>query len=206
MMKFIFTALIAFSFLYSLANHTTNEVSNAALTGCEDAVRLTITLSGSMALWGGVLRVAQKSGITDSIARIFTPLIKLLFKGINEKGQAFKAITMNITANLLGLGNAATPLGITAVKELAKEEGQDGSQNGYASDNIIMFVVLNTASIQLLPTTVAVMRLAHGSKTPLDILPAILLSSLISVCAGIIMCKAFSLRQNSKFLAQKVKI
>ena len=202
MMKFIFAFLISISFVDGIFNENTNSVSNAAISGCGDAVQLTITLAGSMAFWGGIMRVAQKSGITDFIAKLFKPVARLLFSGLDLNGKAFKAITMNLTANLLGLGNAATPLGIEAVRRLKEEESTENA----ASDNIVMLVVLNTASIQLLPTTIAAMRLSHGSVSPLDILPAILISSLISVTAGVFMCKALGkTAQLSRYAGRMLK-
>lgn len=188
MMNYIFTILIVISVLFGLATGNIKDVSNAAISECTGAVELMITLIGSMAFWGGIMRVAEKAGITDLIARAFRIPAGFLFRGIDLNGKAFKAVTMNLTANLLGLGNAATPLGILAVKELAKEENAGSS----ATENIIMLVVLNTASIQLLPTTVAALRLAHGSSSPLDVLPAILIASAASVAAGVASVKFFA--------------
>lgn len=115
------------------------------------------------------MRVAQSSGLTALAAKGLSPLLKRLFKGISQKGEAMQFIVLNITANLLGLGNASTPFGIAAVRALEKEEktGDD------ASDNMILFVVLNTASLQLIPTTAAALRLQHGSSAPMEILPAV---------------------------------
>ena len=134
-----------------------------------------------MAIWGGIMRIAEKSGITDKMSRLFRPVAKFLFKGINPSGKAFKAITMNITANMLGLGNAATPLGLEAMHELEQEE----KTKDVASRNMIMFTVINTASIQLIPTTIATLRFEHGSKSPLEILPAVIISSIASLIVGI---------------------
>ncbi len=192
MMKYIFTVMVGISLVFGLAAGNISEVSNAALSECSQAVELMLKLIGPMAFWGGMMRVADKAGITDFIAKLFRAPLKFLFKGIDANGKAFKAVTMNITANLLGLGNAATPLGIQAVKELSEEE----SAGGVATDNIIMLVVLNTASIQLIPTTVAAMRLAHGSSSPLDVMPAILISSAASVAAGIASVKCFAAGRN----------
>lgn len=203
MMKYIFTFLIGISVIFGIINSNTREVSNAAISECSNAVELTLTLIGSMAFWGGIMRIAEKSGITAFIAKLFRPVAKLIFKGINLEGAAFRAITMNLTANLLGLGNAATPLGIEAVKKLSEEE----KCGDCASPNIVMLVVLNTASIQLLPTTIATMRLAHGATSPLDVLPAILFASAASVTVGIAAAKAFEKgSQLSRYARRKLAV
>lgn len=188
MMKWIFSGLIMLSVVFGFFNDRMAEVSNAAMLECGNAVTLFLSLLGIMCLWGGLMRVADRAGATNVLCKLFSPLAKLLFKGIDPKGKAFKAISMNITANLLGLGNAATPLGMEAMHELEVEEKTQGE----ASDNMILFVVLNTASIQLIPTTIATLRLQHGSQTPLDIVPAILFVSLLSVIAGVIVVRVFS--------------
>lgn len=182
-MKFVFSGLILFSVFVGFFTGRMNEVSNAAIASCSKAVEIILALVGSIALWGGLMRVAEKSGLTDKIAKLFSPILRLLFRGLNPAGKAFRAISMNLTANLLGLGNAATPLGILAVKRIAEEE-HSGST---ATRNMVLFVVLNTASIQLIPSTIAALRLQYGATEPLDILPAILLSSLCSVLIGILM-------------------
>jgi len=181
MMKWVFGIIILVSIVFGIGTGHISEVSNAALFSGKSTIELFLVLLGSMAVWGGMMRIAEKSGITDKISFLFKPLAKLLFKGINPNGKAFKAMTMNITANLLGLGNAATPLGIDAMHQLEIEEKTTDT----ASRNMIMFTVLNTASIQILPTTIATLRLEHGALNPLDVLPAILITSLISVSIGI---------------------
>lgn len=187
MMKWVFGIMIILSIFFGIVTNRIGDVSNSAIESGEKAIQLILVLIGSMAVWGGIMRIADKAGITNVLSRAFKPLAKLLFKGIDLNGKAFKAICMNVTANLLGLGNAATPLGIEAMRQLEIEEKTTHT----ASRNMIMFAVLNTASIQLLPTTIAALRLKHGSKTPLDVLPAILISSLISVIIGITMVFLF---------------
>lgn len=199
MMKYVFTFLIVISVVFGIFTGNINQVSNSAISECTNAVELMVTLIGAMAFWGGMMRIAEKSGITNAVSRLFRYPAKFLFKGLDLEDKAFKAITMNLTANLLGLGNAATPLGITAINELAKEENAGDT----ATDNMIMLVVLNTASIQLLPTTVAALRLAHGAETPLDVLPAILIASVASVAAGIACAKLFSAGRNAVVFARK---
>lgn len=135
------------------------------------------------------MRVADKAGVTAFISRLLSPVTRVLFPGLKKESKALRAVCMNITANLLGLGNAATPFGIEAMRHLS-EEG--GGEAGVANNHMIMLVVLNTASIQLLPTTIATLRLKHGSVSPLDILPPILVASFVSVLTGILMVKLFA--------------
>ncbi|MGN0690285.1 MAG: nucleoside recognition domain-containing protein [Oscillospiraceae bacterium] len=187
MLKWIFSALIILSFIFGIFSGNSKNVSDAVLTESVNAVNLGIYLLGAMCVWGGIMRVAEKSGITDALCRIFSPLAKILFKGISPKGKAFSAICLNITANLLGLGNAATPFGIEAMKALEKEDNCKDT----ASGNMIVFAVLNTASITIVPTTVAALRMKNGSENPLEILPAVILTSattlFVSLSAALIL-------------------
>lgn len=187
MMKWVFAVLILLSIIFGAGTGQIGAVSTAALSECGHAVELCITLAGSICLWNGLMRVAQASGLTEIIAKFLFPLTGRLFKGLQKGSPAMQMITMNISANLLGLGNAATPLGIAAITELEKDIPLE--QKGTASDNMLMLVVLNTASIQLIPTTVAVLRLKYGAANPLDILPAVLISSLASVAVGITLAR-----------------
>lgn len=136
------------------------------------------------------MRIAEESKLTDRLSSLFRPVMRLLFRDLPAGSKAAKAIVMNLTANLLGLGNAATPLGIAAMKELEKISPQKGA----ASNNMAMLVVLNTASLQLIPTTTAALRLANGSAAPMEILPAVWLSSAVSVLAGIVTAKLLASR------------
>lgn len=151
------------------------------MTEAGAAVQLVISLAGIMCLWNGLLSVANKAGITRMLSRLLAPAIRFLFKGLDPESDAAQAITMNVSANILGLGNAATPLGLAAMKELDKLARHSQT----ASDYMVTFVVLNTASLQLLPTTIAAIRLQAGSAAPMEILPAVWLSSLGTVAVGL---------------------
>lgn len=187
MMKWVLTILVALSVIFGIMNGQMGDVSNHAISECANAVELMITLAGSMCLWSGLMRVAQKSGLTKVVAKLLSPLTNLVFKGLDKSSYALELICMNITANMLGLGNAATPLGIAAITELNKDIPEE--KKGIASNNMVMLVVLNTASIQLIPTTVATLRLKYGSANPLDILPAVWLTSILALCVGLTMAK-----------------
>ncbi len=187
MIDYILVGIIAVSCIYGFINGGAEAVSSAVLTSGQTAVNLTLSILGAMATWGGVMKLAEKSGLTDKIARLISPVISLIFKGIDKNSKAFKAIAMNITANLFGLGNAATPLGIEAMKELKNEEGCGDT----ASRNMVLLTVINTSSIEIIPSTVAALRLAYGSTSPMDILPCILMVSVLSLTAAVTCAYAF---------------
>ncbi|MDD3193246.1 MAG: nucleoside recognition domain-containing protein [Oscillospiraceae bacterium] len=188
MMSWLFTGMLVLSLLFGILNGRMEQVSIAAVNDCGNAVTLILQLAGVMCLWSGLMRVAEASDLTGKLSRLFHPVMRLLFHDLPTGSPAAKAIVMNLTANLLGLGNAATPLGIAAMKELEKA----APQKGKASNEMAMLVVLNTASLQLIPTTTAALRLANGSAAPMEILPAVWLASAVSICAGIFMAKALS--------------
>ena len=181
-MKWVFCTLILLSIVFAIIGGDVASVSEAALAESGNAVTLAISLAGVICLWSGVMRIAQKAGLTEFLAAAFRPILSRLFRGINAKGKAMQYIVLNLTANLLGLGNASTPFGIAAMKELEKEE-QTGE---FASNNMILFVVMNTASLQIIPTTVAALRLKNGSSDPMEILPAVWIVSGITLTITIV--------------------
>lgn len=133
------------------------------------------------------MKIAQKSGLTQALGKALSPLTKRLFKGLDLQGEAMQAVCMNMIANFLGLGNAATPLGIKAICAMKKEENAKSATN-----NMVTFVVLNTASFQLIPTTVALLRMNNGAAAPFDILPAVWIASAASVTVAVACSKLFA--------------
>lgn len=182
MMNVIFAAMILFSVICGIISGKSAEVSDAAINSCVEAVELFLYLIGGMCMWGGLMKVAERSHLTDKLAAAFRPFAKFIFKDLDLNGKAFHAICLNVTANMLGLGNAATPLGIEAMKALETEE----NANGTATRNMIVFSVLNTASITILPTTAASLRSKHGSAAPMEIFPCVIITSVIALAAGLI--------------------
>ena len=158
----------------------------AAVTGARDAVELCLAMAGMLCLWTGVMEVMRQSGLAGGLSRLLRPVLGRLFPDASKDGAVMDSLSANVSANLLGLGNAATPLGIQAAKGMSRKSP------GVASDELCLLVVCNTASIQLLPTTVATVRAAAGCRSPFDILPAVWLASALSVSAGISACRLLS--------------
>ena len=179
-MGWIWTGMVALSVLCAAVNGRMEAVTAAALEGAGAAVELCLGMLGGMCLWMGVMELMQRSGLAAGLARLFRPLLQRLLPRAARDEETLGALSANVSANLLGLGNAATPLGIRAAQRIARGCG------GVADDELCRLVVLNTASIQLLPTTVASVRAVCGSDAPLEILPAVWLTSVLSVTAGLL--------------------
>lgn len=181
MMNAVLVGMLIFSVVSAAFGGNMEALSAAALSGCGEAVTLVISLTGMLCLWCGLMKIAQQCRLTEAVARLFRPLTRLLFPELPPGSPALQAICMNLSANLLGLGNAATPLGLAAMRELQKLNRQKDT----ASNAMVTFVVLNTASLQLIPTTCAVLRQQAGSAAPMEILPAVWLSSIASAAVAL---------------------
>lgn len=179
-MAAIWTGMVAVSILCGLATGNGPAVGTAALEGAGAAVELCLAMAGVLCLWTGVMEIMKRSGLSAALSRLLRPLLRRLYPEFAGDRAVMDSISANVSANLLGLGNAATPLGIQAARAMSRRSP------GVACDGLCMLVVCNTASIQLIPTTVAGVRLAAGCETPFDILPAVWLASALSVCAGIL--------------------
>lgn len=180
-MKAAVLLMITAAIGFGAYNKTFEAIGAAILSESGHAVELVLSLTGAICLWSGLMRIAQDSGLTNVIARLLRPFLRGLFRGMRVSAHALRLIAMNVTANLLGLGNAATPLGLSAMRELAKD-----APKGEASDAMILFTVMNTASIQLIPTTAAMLRLKHGAAAPFDILPAVLITSFAAAGVSVV--------------------
>ena len=188
-MKYVMTGMIVLSLVFALLTGRVSELSGAFLEECGGAVQLAISLTGIIALWSGIMRVAQSSGLTEKLAKLSAPLLSKLFGGLQRNGKAMQYITLNITANILGLGNASTPFGIAAMRETEKEERSPDPTT--ASKNMITLTVMNTASLQLIPTTAAALRLRYGSQSPMEILPCVWITSVCALAAALTACAVF---------------
>ena len=157
------------------------ETTAALLSGAGSAVELCVGLAGSLALWSGLGKLMERMGMTDALAKLLSPVLGWLFPQSRTDPELAGQLSANVTANLLGLGNAATPMGIRAAGRL-----RDPGDPSLATDSLCRLVVMNTASIQLLPTTVAAPRRTAGCASPFDILPCVWISSILSVSAGLL--------------------
>ena len=185
-MAWIWTGMAVLSILCGLATGRGDLVAAAAVEGAQAAVELCVSIAGMLCLWTGVMEIMRRSGLAEGLSRLLRPVLSALFPQVSKDRGVMDSISANVSANLLGLGNAATPLGIEAVRRMERKSP------GTASDAMCMLVVCNTASIQLIPTTVASVRAAAGSLSPFDILPAVWLASALSVGVGIAACKLFA--------------
>lgn len=192
MMNYIFAGIILISLVCAIITGKTENLSEAIVNGASESVKLLMTMAGMLTLWSGIMEIADKGGLTKLLCKILSPLLKLLFKNVEKDSKALKYISMNVSANLLGIGNAATPFGIQAVKEL-KRLNHDSDT---ASDDMVVFVVMNTASIQLIPTMVAALRQNYGSAHPFSILPCVWISSACALTTGLFIAKFFKSRDN----------
>lgn len=181
MMNYLLPLMVVFSLFCAIATGKISELSVSVVTGGTDAISLAIKLAGVICLWNGLTAIAQKSGLTASICKTLSPLLNILFPKLKDK-QAKESIAMNITANFLGLGNAATPLGLEAMKRLQEVNPTPEK----ATNEMVRFVVINSAAIHLVPTTIALLRSEYGSSSPMEILVPALATSLIALTVGII--------------------
>ncbi|MBQ9330487.1 MAG: spore maturation protein A [Oscillibacter sp.] len=188
-LSWIWVGMAATALVFGALHGTMDAVSAAALEGAASAVELSLAMAGTLCLWSGVMEVLRQSGAADALARAFHPLLRRLLPRASRDGETLAALSANLSANLLGLGNAATPLGIRAAERMAAGCG------GVASDELCLLVVLNTASIQLLPTTAAALRSAAGCAAPFDILPAVWLASALSVSVGVLTARLLAGRR-----------
>ena len=179
-MSFFLTGMLLLALVFGGVSGRLAAVSAAAMEGAGAAVELCLSMAGAICLWSGVMALMDRCGLSEKLARLLGPVLRRILPRASRDSETMAAVSANVSANLLGLGNAATPLGIRAATRMAADCG------GVASDELCRLVVLNTASIQLLPTTVAAVRSAYGCAAPFDILPAVWLSSLLSVSAGLL--------------------
>lgn len=180
-MSFVWAVLLGGSVLCAVITGRGQALSAGVMQGAQMGVTLAISIAGSLCLWAGVGRLMEKIGLTAALASLLRPAMERLFPSTREDRQLAGSLSANICANFLGLGNAATPPGIEAARRLAAH------CNGRASDELCRLIVLNTASIQLIPANVAAVRSGLGCKTPFDILPAVWITSLCSAGLGVLM-------------------
>lgn len=185
MINYIWFFLVISGVIFGVLTGRGEIISNGIIDSLSSTTNLIIGLLGIMCFWCGIMKVAEKSGLTNKIARILKPIFKRLFKDAGKDDKSLAAIVMNITANMLGLSNAATPFGIKAMEEMDKQN----THKGIASNDMALFLVINASCIQLVPSTVISLRASAGSSNPASIMvPAIISTAIASIC-GIAICK-----------------
>lgn len=190
MLNYIWGFMILIAVITSFFTGTTEAVMQAAIEGAGEGVMLVLEMLGLMCFWTGLMEIAQRAGIIRGVSILFRPITRLIFPSLPPKSRAMDAIVMNMSANLLGMGNAATPLGLQAMQELDKLN--HGAKK--ASDAMCMFVLINTASLQLLPSTLIMLRQKTFSAAPAEILVPIWIVSAIALLVGILSAKIFQKR------------
>jgi spore maturation protein A len=181
----IWTLLVGAAVLAAAVNGRMAELSSAALESAGKAVTLSLGLAGVMALWLGLMKVAEEAGLVASVARLARPLVSRLFPDVPPEHPAVGAMLLNVSANLLGAGNAATPFGVKAMQELERLNPHPGT----ATNAQALFCALNTASLQLIPASVLALRTAAGSRAPGEIIGATILASACGVTAAVVAAK-----------------
>lgn len=181
-MNYIFFILIAVSIIAGIFNNTLDKVVNSMLGACNTAVEISLSLIGIMAFWLGIMRIAEKSGLVQVISKILYPLTRYLFKDVKKDSPAVGDITMSITANALGLTNAATPIGLKVMKELQ----EDNPEKDRATDAMCMFLGMNTAGFQIIPATVIAILVGFGAKNPTEIIIPTLIVTTLSFITAIV--------------------
>ena len=189
LLSYVWIIMVILSIFCSILTGRTAQTGSAALIGAQNGVTLALSLCGSLCLWSGFAKLTEKSGLARRFSALLRPLLSRLFPEASRDPSALQDLCGNLTANFLGLGNAATPMGISAVRRIHALSGKPD-----ASDEMCRLIVLNTASIQLIPSTVGAVRASLGSARPFDILPAVWLTSACSVTAGLLAARLFSRR------------
>lgn len=199
MLNYLWSGMILIGVLWGAFHGQLAAVTEGALTSAKEAVTLCITMLGVMTLWTGVLEVGKRAGLIDQLSRRMRPVLRFLFPRLSPESEAAKQISVNMIANILGLGWAATPAGLKAMEELKKVEEQRGERpKGVASNEMCTFLIINISSLQLIPINMIAYRSQYGSVSPAAIAGPALLATIASTVAGIAFCKVMD-RKNVDF-------
>lgn len=181
MLNKIWPAFIIISFVFAIYSGKVLNVSNAVFNSAEQTVTLCLSLLGTLCLWNGIMKIAVKTSMIEKLTKFLKPLISFLFPEIKENKKISKEISMNIVANILGLGNASTPLGLNAMESMQKENPDKDK----LSNSMAMFILVNTASLQIIPTTVISIRNSLGSENPTKIIIAVWVATIVAFATAI---------------------
>lgn len=187
MLNIIWPIFLIISFVYAFLAGNLPQTNNSIFESVEGAVNLTLTLIGTMCLWCGIINIAMDTSLVNKLIKFLKPFLKKLFPEINEQDDVYKDISLNIIANILGLGNAATPLGLKAMESMQNKN----EKKNQLSNSMAMLIVINTASIQIIPTTVIAIRNALESKNPTQMLFPIWIATICAAVAAITSSKIF---------------
>jgi len=185
MLNKLWPIFIIVSYIYAIFTGNAEKINNSVFESCENAVQLSITFLGTMCLWNGIMQIAKTTTLINKLTNILSPIMSFLFPDIKKESEVHKEISMNMVANILGLGNAATPLGLKAMKSLQK----DNNTKDTLSDSMAMFIIINTASIQIIPTTVIAIRTSLNSTNPTSIIIPVWVATISAAIAGITTAK-----------------
>ena len=181
MINYLFSFFFIIGIIYSLLTNNLN-LTNEMLTSTHTSIELILSIMPVICLWLGIMNIAKKSGLLDKLAKLLTPILKIIFPEIPQNSSCFSYIGSNIIMNMLGLGNAATPFGLKAIKEMQNMNKDKDT----ASRSMITYLVMNTASVTIMPTTIISLRMHYGSLNPESIIPYIILTSTLSCMIGLI--------------------
>ena len=185
MLNIIWPVFIIISIIYALFSGNIEKLSNGIFDSASSAVELTITFFGTICLWNGIMEIVRKTSLMGKLTKILKPFMTFVFPELKKQSRAYEDISMNIIANLLGLGNAATPLGLKAMQTMQKENPKKDT----LTNSMAMFIVLNTASLQLIPTNVIAIRSSLGSAQPSSIIVTVWIATIIAAVVGIVATK-----------------
>ena len=184
-MNKIWGFMIIISIMIGMFQGMAPEMVNSIFDSTKNATENSLNIIGMICLWSGIMRIAEECGVVKKLSKIVTPILNILFPKLEKNSEVRGAIALNMTANLLGLGNVATPLGLSAMEKM-----QESNHNkDTLTDEMMMLIVINTASIQIIPTSIIALRVAHGSTNPVIVVVPILIASIASVIAGILIVK-----------------
>lgn len=190
----IFAVLCIISVIFAIFSGNMSQISASAVDGAGRAVSLTFNLCGGMALWGGVMRVLEVKGVIRVFSRLMRPILSVIFPDAAKKNNGMEEISATLAANMLGIGNAATPLALKAMEKL----DENNLHSERAGDDMITFAVMNTAAFSILPTGVLTMRSAVGSSDPFSVVPCIWICSAASCILSVVLCRIFNLITSEK--------
>lgn len=198
MLNYLWGGMILIAVIYGTVTGNVKAVGNAALDSSKEAVELCITMLGVMALWTGIMQIAEASGLTKKFIKLVRPVLRFLFPDIPEESKANDYIASNLLANILGLGWAATPFGLKAMTELQKIHLEQGGEKGVASRAMCAFLIINISSLQLIPVNIIAYRSQYGSVNPAEIVGPAIVATLVSTLAAVVFIKVTGEREKRR--------